>query len=47
MFAQDYVPGARVDTNEEIDAYMGALGFTPVGEGRYSNEEIAMVAVNV
>ena len=40
VFAQDYVPGARVATNEEIDAYMGALGFAPVGEGRYSNGEI-------
>jgi hypothetical protein len=40
VFAQDYVPGARVATNEEIDAYMGALGFTPMGNGRYTNGEI-------
>ncbi len=42
VFAQDYVPGARVATNEEIDAYMSALGFTPVGEARYTNGEIVV-----
>ena len=40
VFAQDYVSGARVATNEEIDAYMSALGFTPMGNGRYTNGEI-------
>lgn len=42
VFAQEYVPNARVATNEEIDSYMGALGFNRVGDGRYSNGEVVI-----
>ena len=42
VFAQEYVPNARMATNEEIDSYMGALGFTRVGDGRYSNGEVVI-----
>ncbi|MBQ6694328.1 MAG: hypothetical protein IJN24_05605 [Bacteroidaceae bacterium] len=37
VFAQDYVPDARMASIEEIDGYMSALSFTRVGDGRYSN----------
>lgn len=40
VFAQDFVSDARMATNEEIDSYMGTLGFTRVGDGRYSNGEV-------
>ena len=42
VFAQEYVPNARMATNEEIDSYMGALGFNRVGDGRYSNGEVVI-----
>ena len=42
VFAQGFVPNARMATNEEIDSYMGALGFTRVGDGRYSNGEVVL-----
>ena len=42
VFAQDFVSDARMATNEEIDSYMGTLGFTRVGDGRYSNGEVVI-----
>ena len=42
VFAQDYVPNARMASVEEIDGYMGSLGFTRVGDGRYSNGEVVI-----
>ena len=39
VFAQDFVPDARMADIDEIDGYMGTLGFTRVGDGRYSNGE--------
>lgn len=42
VFAQDFVPDARMATVDEIDSYMGTLGFTRVGDGRYSNGEVVI-----
>ena len=42
IFAQDFVPDARMATVDEIDSYMGTLGFTRVGDGRYSNGEVVI-----
>lgn len=42
VFAQDYVPDARMATVDEIDDYMSKLGFTRVGDGRYSNGEVVI-----
>ena len=42
VFAQDFVPDARMATVDEIDSYMGTLGFTRVGDGRYSNGEVVV-----
>ena len=42
VFAQDFVPDARMATIDEIDSYMGTLGFTRVGDGRYSNGEVVI-----
>ena len=42
VFVQDYVSDARMASIEEIDSYMGALGFTRVGDGRYSNGEVVI-----
>ena len=42
VFSQRYIPNAREASIEEIDAYMSALGFTPVGEARYTNGEIVV-----
>lgn len=40
VFSQSYIPNARVATTDEIDAYMGDLGFTSEGDGRYSNGQL-------
>ena len=42
VFAQGFVPDARMATVDEIDSYMGTLGFTRVGDGRYSNGEVVI-----
>lgn len=42
VFAQDFVSDARMATVDEIDSYMGTLGFTRVGDGRYSNGEVVI-----
>ena len=42
VFAQGFVPDARMATIDEIDSYMGTLGFTRVGDGRYSNGEVVI-----
>lgn len=40
VFVQNFVPDARMASIEEIDGYMGALGYIRVGDGRYSNGEV-------
>ena len=40
VFAQDFVPDARMATVEEVDGYMSNSGFTRIGDGRYSNGEL-------
>ena len=42
VFAQDFVLNAHMATVDEIDSYMGTLGFTRVGDGRYSNGEVVV-----
>ena len=42
VFAQDFVPEARMATTEEIEGYMSNAGFSRVGDGRYSNGEVVV-----
>lgn len=42
VLKQDYIDNSTFATPEEIDSYMGALGFKQSGEAAYSNGDVAI-----